>query len=159
MMKKIVWMLVLAAAVFAAGCARQTDNIVPGSPTAETMAELDAYMASVKKQSDAIRAYLEHEASTQADMNMKSRELSDLWNGALDHVWTVVKDSLPTEEAAKLELEQQKWLTEKTKAVEEAGKEFEGGSIYPLIVNGEVARLAEERTCRLYDRLKETNRK
>ena len=39
-------------------------------------------------------------------------------------------------------------------AVEAAGKEFEGGSIYPLIVNTEAAKLTEERTYKLYELLK-----
>ena len=39
-------------------------------------------------------------------------------------------------------------------AVKEAGQEMQGGSIYPLIVNSETARLTEERVLELYERLK-----
>ena len=39
-------------------------------------------------------------------------------------------------------------------AAEAAGKEFEGGSMYPLIVNTEAARLIEERVYKLYELLK-----
>ena len=38
--------------------------------------------------------------------------------------------------------------------MKEAGKEFEGGSIYPLIINEEGARLTEERVYELYELLK-----
>ena len=40
---------------------------------------------------------------------------------------------------------------EKEEAVEKAGKEFEGGSIYPLIVNTEAAKITEERVYQLYE--------
>ena len=39
-------------------------------------------------------------------------------------------------------------------AVEAAGKEVEGGSAYPLVVNSEAAKLTEERVCKLYELLK-----
>lgn len=44
-------------------------------------------------------------------------------------------------------------LCRKEKSVEETGKEFEGGSIYPLVVNIENAKITEERAYELYELL------
>lgn len=51
--------------------------------------------------------------------------------------------------------EQRTWIAQKEKSAEEAGKEFEGGSIYPLIVNMEAAKITEERVYELYELLSE----
>jgi len=50
--------------------------------------------------------------------------------------------------------EQRTWIAEKEKAIEEVGKEVEGGSMYSLIVNTEAARITEERVYELYEFLK-----
>lgn len=115
---------------------------------------LDEYMAFIKEQSDIIQDSLEHDTLTQADMNMKSQELYELWDDALNYLWGEVKSSITEEEFEKLLDEQRIWIEEKEKSVEEAGKEFEGGSIYALIVNGEAAKITEERVYELYELLK-----
>jgi len=114
---------------------------------------LSAQLASIREQADAVSASLENDPLTQADMNLKAYELAELWNAALNIVWEMLEDSLPEEELAALTEEQQDWLAERDRAVEEAGQEVQGGSIYPLIVNSEAARLTEERVCELYERL------
>ena len=102
-------------------------------------------MASLKEQSDSIKSYLENEATTQQDMNEKSQELYKLWDDALNYLWGELKNKLPEDEFAKLLDEQRTWVADKEAAVEEAGKEVEGGSMYPLVVNSESAKLTEER--------------
>lgn len=49
--------------------------------------EVESYMSSLKEQSDAIRYFLENEAMTQSDMNVKSQELYTLWDDALNYLW------------------------------------------------------------------------
>lgn len=125
-------------------------------PSADTNDRLDNYMVSVKEQSDSIKTFLEYDAVTQNEMNMKSLELYELWDEALNYIWGELKISLSEEEFAKLLDEQLVWIAEKENASKEAGKEFEGGSLYPLIVNGRAAALTEERVYELYEILKET---
>lgn len=115
---------------------------------------LENYMVSIKEQSDNIKVYLENEAMTQTDMNIKSQELYKLWDDALNYLWSEVKNTVSEEEYTKLLEEQRLWIADKEKKVEEAGQKFEGGSIYPLIVNGEAAKLTEERVYELYELLK-----
>ena len=143
-MKNIVFMLTLAITFLATGCANE-----------DVKMNLDDYMTDVQEQSDVIKNSLENDALTQTDMNIKSQELYELWDEALNYLWGKMKNSLSEEEFTKLKDKQRIWITEKEKAIEEAGKEFEGGSIYSLVVNGEAARITEERVYELYERLEE----
>lgn len=115
---------------------------------------LAGQLASIREQADAVSASLQNDPLTQAEMNLKSQELYELWDCALDAVLHALESTLSEEELAALTEEQQAWIAEKDAAVKEAGQEMQGGSIYPLIVNSEAARLTEERVLELYERLK-----
>lgn len=130
---------------------KDTETVQNVPSREEVLDSLNDYLTSVKEQGDAINASLENDILTQQEMNRKAEELYKLWDDALNHVWGVLKDSLPDEEFAQLLDEQRTWIDAKEKAVEEAGKEVEGGSIYSLVVNREAASLTEERVYELYD--------
>ena len=121
----------------------------------EIQDSLNAYITSIKEQADAINASLENDILNQQEMNMKAEELYKLWDDALNHVWGVLKDNLSEDEFAQLLDGQRTWIDAKEKAVEEAGKEVEGGSMYPLVVNSEAARLTEERVYELRDMMEQ----
>ena len=114
----------------------------------------DDYMASITEQSDILKTSLEQEILTQQDMNLKSEELYELWDDALNYLWGKLKESLPEDEFSKLLDEQRIWISEKEKNVEEAGRDVEGGSMYSLVVNMEAAKITEERVYELYQLFK-----
>ena len=164
-MKKKVVMLTVAVAILAVGCGSKDvneshetqiiehSNIIKDTenkPHTE-VDKLDDYITTIKEQSDAIKSFLENDAQTQTEMNMKSQELYELWDGALNYLWGELKDSLPEEDFSKLLDEQRIWIVEKEKSVEETGKEVEEGTIYPLVVNMENAKITEERAYELYE--------
>ena len=155
-MKKGIFILLLACLFCMAGCANTDRDVksVPPSTDSTAIHDLDNYMASIKEQSDAIRNFLESDIVTQIEMNEKSLELYELWDEALNYLWDKLKISLPEDEFANLLDEQLVWITEKENASKEAGKEFEGESIYPLVVNSTAAALTEERVYELYEILK-----
>jgi len=152
--------LILLLMFLLAGCAgdvEETSAETP-TPTQAVVAEKNIYadyLASVEARSEAIKKSLSEDALTQHDMNMKSEELYILWDDALNDLWGELKKAMPEGEFDALTEEQLAWIEEKEAAVREAGAEFEGGSIYPLIVNGEASRITEERVYELYDLLKE----
>ena len=115
---------------------------------------LGGYLASIKERSDAIRTSLEHEELTQSDMNQKSEELRALWEDAVDHLLEEAKKALPDADQEQLAAEQSAWYANMMTAVEAEGKAYEGGSLYPLAVNMETARLMEDRVDQLYELLK-----
>ena len=160
-MKKGALVLILLIAIFMVGCGK-TD--VKNSNEPQTMEsekdsdtetrDWDDYMTSVKEKSDRIKVSLENDELTQTEMNIKSQELYELWDGALNDMWSELKRSLSEEEFSKMQDEQHAWIAEKEKSVGEAGKIYEGGSIYPLIVNMEAAKITEARVYELYELLK-----
>lgn len=58
------------------------------------------------------------------------------------------------EEMAVLTEEELRWIADKEAAVQEAGAEFEGGSMQPLIINQKAAALTSDRVYELADKLK-----
>jgi len=159
MKKIIVALLALVALTFClAGCQFSPtpvkDNTTTAADKASQIAALNEYIASIKEQSDAIKTSLEKDALTQTDMNLKSQELCDLWDGALNHLLDEAKKTLNAAELEKFNAEQSAWAADRDAAAEAAGKEFEGGSLYALVVNSEAARLTEERVSALLELLK-----
>ena len=182
-MKKSVLALLLGVAILAVGCGKQDvdapneSQIVEDSNTVmdtendseinadteskqdevsnvDTGKKLDDYMTSLKEQSDNIKTSLEQEALTQTDMNIKAQELYSLWDDALNYLWDELKAKLSDEYFSKLLDEQRKWISEKEKAVEEVGKEVEGGSLYSFVINMKAAEITEVRVYELYELLK-----
>ena len=125
-----------------------------GFSSYDLLVRLDAQLASTRELADALNASLADALLTQGDMNLKSCELYELWEYALNAVLHALQNTLPAKELAALTEEQQAWIAEREKAIEEAGADVLGDSIYPLIVNTEAARLTEERVSELYARLK-----
>jgi len=92
---------------------------------------------------------------TQTDMNMAAQDRYQIWDGVLNSLWAVLKEVLPKEEMDRLTREELDWIREKEAAVEAAGAEVEGGSIYPAVVNGTAAQLTRERVYVLLEYLPE----
>lgn len=143
----LMWVLVIVILVSGCGTGNvETQNGLQSTEESHTETDKwDAYITSIKSQSDDIKNSLENDELTQTDMNIKSEELNKLWDDALNYLWGELKNSLSEGEFSKLLEEQRIWIAEKEKSVEEAGKEFKGGSIYPLVVNIEAAKITEER--------------
>ena len=140
-MKKtqLISVLLLIMALFISGC------------TAEEPDGVAQYIADVAEQSDLIKISLEQDVLTQTEMNEKSGELYKLWDDALNYLWDELEGSLSEADFEGLLDDQTAWTAEKDDAAEEAGKGYEGGSMYPLVVNCEAARITEERVVWLYE--------
>ena len=160
MKKKLVTtLLMLSMLAFGmTGCQneqpQETTNDTKVMDKQESDDDLATYIANIEEQSDSIKYALENEVVTQNEMNEKAQELYELWDGALNYLWGELKKSLSEEEFEKLRDEQRLWIAQKEEAVETAGKEFEGGSLYPTIVNSEAAEFTEKRVYELYELLK-----
>ena len=148
MRKTIIALLLLCLmAVCLSGCQKKD---VP----AADKAELANYMASVENQSNVLKASLENDPLPQVDMNMKSEELRQLWDAALTMMLDEAKSALSEAEWKALTEAQNAWTASTETAVAAAGKDWEGGSMYPLVVNMEAARLTEAQVYEIYEMLK-----
>lgn len=114
---------------------------------------IEDMMSATEEWANTVRVSLEQDDLNQLEMNMQSKELYDIWDEALNTLWKELKDQLSEEEFAELLKEQRTWIAEKEAAVEEAGKTYEGGSMYALIVNMEAAEMTEARVYELYEML------
>ena len=155
MTKWIIAMLILPVlACCLTGCQQQQISDAASNKVLETEGGFANDLISIKEESDAIRLFLEQEALTQTELNQRSGELRTLWDEALHQLLDEAQKVLPEAELEQLAAEQSAWQTEMMTVVEAAGKAYEGGSLYPLVVNIEAAKLTEERVYQLYERLK-----
>ena len=85
-------------------------------------------------------------ATTQLDMNFISSDLYQIWDIALNTIWQQLQRALDEETMAQLTAEQLDWISAKEEAVAAAGGEYEGGSMYALVVNSTAADWTAQRT-------------
>ena len=126
-----------------------------GFSSYDTSGRIEDMIAASEEWALTIRASLEHDTLTQADMNVKAMELYENWDAALNTLWSELKERLSEDQFNVLLEEQRVWIADKEAAVKEAGKEVEGGSLYALVVNMKAAEITEARVYELYEMLKE----
>ena len=164
-MKKRILLLILTSIFFATGCGTKEEKAEEvmekesmeeekEAEIEETTDRLENYIASIQEQSNIIQNDLENSSLTQTDLNIKSQELYELWDGALNELWSELKSILPKEEFEKILEEQREWIEKKEEAIEKVGKEVEGGSMFSLVVNGEASKITEKRVYEIYEILK-----
>lgn len=170
-MKKILCMLLSLLLFFAAGCTHteptpDESDAPPVSQDGETAQDEETPpveeeppfqsqvdLAALEAEAEAMEASLANDPLTQMELNETSQALYELWDGALNTLWGELKANLSEEEFAALTDAQLKWIEEKEAAAAEAGKDFEGGSMYPLIVNTEAAAWTKTRVYELIELL------
>lgn len=122
-----------------------------GFSSYETGAHVEEDIALLEEWAKTLKDLLENEDLTQAEMNEASSELYATWDSALNILWNELKEELPDDEFSKLLDEQREWIKAKEDAVAKAGAEYEGGSMYSLVVNMEAADITEKRVNELYE--------
>jgi uncharacterized protein YecT (DUF1311 family) len=122
-----------------------------GFSSYDTGAHVEEDIALLEEWAKTLKDLLENEDLTQAEMNEASSELYATWDSALNILWNELKEELPDDEFSKLLDEQRAWIKNKEDAVAKAGAEYEGGSMYSLVVNMEAADITEKRVYELYE--------
>ena len=122
-----------------------------GFSSYDTGAHVEEDIALLEEWAKTLKDLLENEELTQAEMNETSAELYATWDSALNILWNELKEELPDDEFSKLLDEQREWIKSKEEAVAKAGAEYEGGSMYSLVVNMEAADITEKRVNELYE--------
>jgi uncharacterized protein YecT (DUF1311 family) len=114
-----------------------------GVPDKETI--LSSYDATKKRQEEIDNRFANGSLMDQQTMNQLAYEEYSNWDGLLNSIWTYLKENLDEEKMTSLTEEQQKWIREKEASMKEAGSDFEGGSMQPMIEYGTGASLTEKR--------------
>ena len=104
-----------------------------------------SYETARKRQQEIDEKFQKDDLMDQQTMNQLSYEEYNNWDGLLNAIWAYLKDNLGEEKMKSVTEEQQKWIHEKEAAMKEAGAEFEGGSMQPMIEYGKGASLTQKR--------------
>lgn len=102
---------------------------------------------------DLLTQWNDEKYPTQADMNCNAGDRFANWDRCLNDIWAVLDSVLPQEKMDVLRQEELAWIREKEAAVEESGKEVEGGSLYATVTNSTAARWTRDRAYVLADYL------
>ena len=121
------------------------DNSSEMTPTEQNTQVMDTVIAAAAEEAAHLEEMLQNEPLTQMKMNETAGAIYTIWDDALNDIWGMLKETLDDETMAQLKTEQLDWIAQKEAAVQEAGAEVEGGSMYPLVTNLKAAELTEER--------------
>ena len=97
------------------------------------------------------KEYKTDEGSTQGGMNIISGKQAKLYDDELNQIYDYLKQNLSKEKAKELEKSEMAWIKEKESNIAEIKKQYNGGSVLPLMVNSEVAKESKERCYYLID--------
>ena len=109
------------------------------------------YKEAIQKQED-IESKLGDSLLPQQSLNQLAYEEYELWDNLLNRMWTYLNDDLSESEMNKLLEEERAWLKEKENAMKDAGADFEGGSMQPLVEYSTGATYTRKRVDDLIDR-------
>lgn len=124
-----------------------------GFSSYDLVESLKERISSIEGEAASLEASIQNDALTQTEYNEKTKELYDLWDAALNDVWSVLKQTQDQETMSALTVEEREWIAAKEQAVAEAGAEYEGGSMQQMAVNQKAAELTKERVYELLELL------
>lgn len=126
------------------------EETVPAETAIQEPEEFDiaAELEQAEEQAKLLEEKLQS-VSAQADLNVTSQEIYELWDKELNLFWKKLQEALSEEEMSALVAEEREWIAFKEAEAEAAGSEFEGGSLYALIVYQKEAELTRERVYEL----------
>ena len=132
--------------------ASKKENSKDESSLAKAKSEYLQKMKKIDSESEKLdKEYDSNRGSTQAGMNGISGEQAKLYDNELNEIYDYLKQNLSKEKAKELEKSEMAWIKEKESNIAEIKKQYEGGSVTPLMVNSEVAKESKERCYYLID--------
>ncbi len=106
--------------------------------------EIDSLRDSIAAAEERERQ-LEAEAADQTSMNIAASTKYEMWDSILNRIWQQLMNRLGEEEKRLLTNEELAWIKDKEQAMADAGKEVEGGTLYPTVYYGTAAAWTKER--------------
>ncbi len=88
-------------------------------------------------------------AGSQAEMNSVSGQIYQVWDDALNEIWSIFKENLNPDIMEELTQEERAWIKEKEAQAQAAGAEYEGGSMQSMVVSLKAAELTKSRVYEL----------
>lgn len=122
-----------------------------GFSSYDIVGQLYEYIKSMESLALSVEETLQSDALTQMEMNETSGQLYEIWDNVLNYEWKVLKQILDEETMKELLVKQREWISYKEQEVLAVYKEYEGGSIAPLIANDKAAELTKARVYELLE--------
>lgn len=144
-MKRSIYIKIIAALVMMLLCTACGKDA--------SLQTLETTIAAAAEEAASLEEVLQNEPLNQMEMNETAGAIYTIWDDTLNTTWELLQETLDDETMNQLETEQLDWIAEKEAAVQLAGKEVEGGSIYPMVVNLKAAELTQERVYELAEYL------
>ncbi len=102
------------------------------APAKSTSTKKEAFMRRAQGIEE-YEAELDYDYMDQNTMNTTSADVFSMWDKLLNDVYQYLKDTMPSGEFSKLRKDELNWIKKKEKAMDDAGKIAEGGSMEPLL--------------------------
>lgn len=118
------------------------------SSYSNTVTELSERAAQEISNAEARAAELEEafkNVQIQTKMNEISGQIYNVWDDTLNVLWGMLKENLDEASMEELTQEELRWIEEKEAEAQKAGAEYEGGSMYEMVVNRKAAEMTKER--------------
>lgn len=144
-MKRSIYIKIIAALVMVLLCTACGKDA--------SLQTLETTIAAAAEEAASLEEVLQNEPLNQMEMNETAGAIYTIWDDTLNTTWEILQETLDDETMNQLETEQLDWIAEKEAAVQLAGKEVEGGSMYPMVVNLKAAELTRERVYELAEYL------
>lgn len=90
------------------------------------------FAETIQKSSEYETSLLNDDLSQQ-EMNQKMQAVYDLWDQELNQVWSTLEGQLDTSDMEALRIQEREWIDYKEQEMNQAGAEFEGGTMQPYI--------------------------
>lgn len=122
--------------------AQITEEVEKALDSVETLQEK---MAKVEKVAKKYEKLLRKEDGSQVELNERAKNVQDVWDASLNHVWKEMRGAIDKKTMAALQKEQEKWVKCKENVAEMAVSEYKEGSIYPMLYSMELADITRNR--------------
>lgn len=119
----------------------------------ENLTEIKKMITATEESAALLENSIKNDMLTQTEYNEKTQQLYELWDIALNTLWSSLKQTLDEETMTSLLAKQREWIAEKEQAVAEAGAEYEGGSMQPMVMNQKAAEITQNRVYELMELL------
>ncbi|MBO6137410.1 MAG: right-handed parallel beta-helix repeat-containing protein [Lachnospiraceae bacterium] len=97
---------------------------------------LDNYKKVLKKQEEINKKLSSDSLMDQQSLNQTAYDEFVMWDTLLNQVWQYLENSLDGKVLENITAEQKKWIKEKESAMKDAGADFEGGTMQPMVEYG-----------------------
>ena len=88
---------------------------------------------------------------TQTEYNEKTQELYEVWDSALNTVWSTLKQTQDADTMNRITDEEREWIALKEQAAAQAGAEYEGGTMQSMVMNQKAAEMTKARVYELME--------